>query len=452
MSGPLLWRRLLYSLIIIIVFEGLLRKLLPSFFSQVLFFAKDGICGLMLLLLLREGAIKSSEMIIKPWLLFTILLSPIVINTFTKAPVLAIFGSKQYVLFPIVAVAVIKAFPPNKLEHLRQFGHFLALLVLPTTAIALLQLGLPSGHWLNQGIGQSDLSGFSAGGMLRVSSTFAFVAQFSMFLNAMVFGLGLRYGLGKPQKIHVSLKAIPFAAFLMAYVISVFSTGSRTSVLGAVFIFSITGLLALTGSHARSAKKIIRVGLIAISCYFIDHWIKPEAFVAYEQRSSGDMNREIQGRFHHAFIGWKHGLRGAPPTFLGYGLGVMSNGSDKLSSYARDWRDRKVWGEADLPNTMFEGGWWLVLIWMGFRIYVILLCVTVCNRLRASKYHIAACAACGYIIIIGLSGSLGIQPPLSIWFWLAVGLVFTLERTHRWNLLAAKQLRDKQKSMVTASN
>ena len=441
MRRALLWRRLLNLLILTLIFEGLARKLLPSLLSQVLFFAKDGICLLMFLLLVNEGITKSVNAITGPWILFAVLLFPVAVNTLALDPKLVVFGGKQYLLFPIVAVAVIRAFPPDNREPLRHFGYLLALLVLPTSAVAVVQLGLPASHWLNQGIGGSDLSGFSAGGVLRVSSTFPFVAQFTMFLNAMVFGLGLSYVLGRPKKLPQFLKSIPFALILLSYVISVFATGSRTSVMGALAMFAIAALLALVGGHARSAQKVLGLGVLIVGSYFIGQWLKPDAFVAYERRTSGDLAGEVEGRFQHAFINWRHGLRGAPPTVFGYGLGVMSNGSDKVSPYARSWRERKIWGEADLPNIMFEGGWWLVFTWMSFRIYMIIQCVSLCQRLKASKYHLAACTACGYIVVTGLSGTLGTQPPLSIWFWLAVGLVFTLDRTHRWEKIAARRLK-----------
>ncbi|HAV12552.1 MAG TPA: hypothetical protein DCX06_03495 [Opitutae bacterium] len=441
MKNVLLWRRLLYLLVLTLIFEGLLRKLLPSLVSQAVFFLKDGICLLMLILLLNEGIKKSVNVITGPWVLFLILLFPVILNTLSIDPLLVLFGGKQYLLFPIVAVAAIRAFPPDDRESLRKFGYCLALLVLPTTAVALLQLSLPSSHWLNQGIGGTDLSGFSSGGILRVSSTFPFVAQFAMYLNAMVFGLGLRYVLGTPKKVPQLLKSIPFAVILVAYIISVFATGSRTSVLGAMTMFAIATSLALMGNQARTAKKVLGLGIFVIASYFVGKWIIPDAFVVYERRSSNDLSGEVEGRFEHAFINWRYGLRDAPPNLLGYGLGVMSNGSEKLSPYANSWRERRIWGEADLPNTLFEGGWWLVITWMGLRFYIIVLCVSICQRLKASKYHLAVCAASGYIVVTGITGSLGIQPPQSIWFWLAVGLVFTLERSHRWDVLELKRLK-----------
>ncbi len=435
----LYWRRLLYLLVLILVFEGLVRKFLPSLLSQALFFAKDGLCLLMLALLLREGVKKSVLVIVMPWLLFGALCFPVLVRTFTLDPILVFFGGKQYLLFVIVAVAAIRAFPPDQPEHLRRFGYFLALLILPTSAVALLQLGLPANHWINQGIGGSDLSGFSGGGLLRVSSTFAFVAQYNMFLNAMVFGIGLHYTFGKPRKLPALMQSIPFVLIILAYVISVFSTGSRTSVMGSALIFAMAGLLALFGHQGRTAQKMLGLGVLVVAGYFGGQWLKPDAFIAYEQRSSGELGEQLEGRFAHAFLNWQHGLRDAPPTFFGYGLGVMSNGSQQLSPYARGWRERGTWGEADLPNTLFEGGWWLVLTWMGLRIYIIVICLSTCARLRASKYHLAACAACGYIVVTGLTGALGIQPPHSIWFWLAVGLVFTLSRMHRWEALEVKR-------------
>jgi hypothetical protein len=119
---------------------------------------------------------------------------------------------------------------------------------------------------------------------------------------------------------------------------------------------------------------------------------------------------------------------------VGYGLGVMSNGSDKLSDYAARWRGGGFWTETDQATTFFEGGWYLVLVWYGFRFWVIFHSIALVLRLRSLEFRIAACFAWGFIFIIGVTGTLAIQPPLAIWWWLAVGLITCLSRFDRRQL------------------
>ena len=107
--NALIWRRLLYLLILSLVFEGILRKLAPTLLSQALFFAKDGICLLMVFLLIRDGLTRAVMDIVGPWLLLVVFMIPVLLNTLMLDPLLVVFGGKQYLLFPIYRVRLIKA-------------------------------------------------------------------------------------------------------------------------------------------------------------------------------------------------------------------------------------------------------------------------------------------------------------------------------------------------------
>jgi hypothetical protein len=134
------------------------------------------------------------------------------------------------------------------------------------------------------------------------------------------------------------------------------------------------------------------------------------------------MEKRIQG----GLLEWTDGTLEAPPSLFGYGLGVMSNGSDKLSAYAAQWRSSGFWTETDQATTFFEGGWYLVLVWYGFRFWVIGKCLVLVLKLRNLEFRLMACFAWGFILIIGVTGTLAIQPPMAIWWWLAVGLISCL--------------------------
>ena len=85
-----------------------------------------------------------------------------------------------------------------------------------------------------------------------------------------------------------------------------------------------------------------------------------------------------------------------------------------------------------MSNTIFEGGYYLVFTWMGFRIFVVLLAVFTALSIKRSNLFLSAAACTGYIITFGLSGTLGIQPPMAIWFWLAIGNVMVLRQYDRY--------------------
>jgi len=117
---------------------------------------------------------------------------------------------------------------------------------------------------------------------------------------------------------------------------------------------------------------------------------------------------------------------------LGYGLGVMSNGADKLSRYAFEWRyNPGSWTESDQATTLFEGGWYLIVVWNGFRLWVICYSLAIVRKLRHMEFRILGCFASGFVLVIGITGILAMQPPLSIWWWMAVGLITCLSHFDR---------------------
>jgi hypothetical protein len=111
-----------------------------------------------------------------------------------------------------------------------------------------------------------------------------------------------------------------------------------------------------------------------------------------------------------------------PVSAFGYGLGTMSNGAEKLSAYARVQRREGYWTETDWLTTLFEGGIYLMFVWYGFRLWVIAYTMTGFMRRIRGKLVLAAAFCQGFIIVQGIVGTLGIQPPLAIWFWMAVGI------------------------------
>jgi hypothetical protein len=214
------------------------------------------------------------------------------------------------------------------------------------------------------------------------------------------------------------------------FVIGTFVTGSRSSVIGNAGILFVAGLLLVVRGGLKALAKVIIPVMIGITLLGLIQSQYPEFFAAYHARVIGTPETshavEMEKRILGGLLGWTDGLYGAPPSLLGYGLGVMSNGSDKLSAYAAHWREDSVWSETDQATTFFEGGWYLVLVWYGFRFWIILRNLKLVLKLRRAEFRVMGFFAWGFIAVIGLTGTLAIQPPLAIWWWLAVGLVTCL--------------------------
>jgi hypothetical protein len=149
----------------------------------------------------------------------------------------------------------------------------------------------------------------------------------------------------------------------------------------------------------------------------------PSLMSTYTVREKGHafgVSDEIQTRVLQSFTGWIADAGQTP--FFGNGLGIMSNGSDSISPYARSFRSLGIWEETDFATTLFEGGIYLIIVWYAFRYYIVF--ATTRNFLMHTRSDLflpaAFCQA--DIILVGLTATLGLQPPIAIWWWLGVGL------------------------------
>jgi hypothetical protein len=425
-NSPGALRTLRWTLLLLIVeltFEGLARKLNIKGTNVAIFLVKDIIVLLLGLQVLRLRRPPAIDFLWIAYVIEFVLFIPVIIATVAHDPLLAVFGAKEYLLYPMVAFATFFAFEKATVNEVLGFFRWLALLVVPTTAVALIQLHLPATHWLNMSVEGESLEGFAAAGHLRVSSTFPFVAQFCAFLNAEVFIVMI--AVTRLRDVGF-LRRVLYLSTVPMLLVSSYVTGSRGAVLVNCVIIAMAAGVSLLRFQVRSA---MRVGAIIIGLFvmlIIAHYAVPDAFVAYSAREQGHLigaSDEIRERIFNSFFGWVRDIFTTP--FLGNGIGIMSNGSQLISDYAGITRGLS-WTETDFANTLFEGGIYLVVIWYIFRYYVIYQVVRRCLGMSDEELSLPSAFSAAFVIIIGLSATLGIQPPLAIWWWLSVGAALVL--------------------------
>ncbi len=430
-----LLRILLFSLILTLVFEGVVRKLVGGSVSSMLIFLKDFIVmgiAVLVLQLPKRGYVKK---LFSAYIILCLALIPLFIRTVLADPVLFLFGAKQYLLFPFVAFAVPMAYDTIQQTQPTAPFRLLTLLIYPTAILSLLQQILPETHWLNLSVTGEDLRGFSAAGELRVSSTFSFVAQYCWYLLAAFYGIVISFTWMRLKDPWRNLFRL---TTLLLFIMSLFITGSRTSVMGAALMLFIGGMMLLIRLRTKHFMSFIGITVVIFLGVNLLQAVYPDAFVVYEERQGSSESlvedEEVQKRIYDAYFRWLDINIDHP---LGYGLGTMSNGVQKISTYASEVRENILWGETDLQNTVLEGGYYLVIIWMAFRIYVIILCFRLFDGLRLERYIFAGAFVFGHVVLMGINGTIGIQPPIAIWWWLSVGAMILLR--HR-EYKALKQL------------
>src|SRR5881396_1298134 len=110
MKKTALLRWLLLALIFSLVFEGVARKFFGPKFATPIFFLKDFIVLVIGCVLVCCNVSVQNSRFLRAFLLFSFLMFIPCVVTVIHDPLLAIFGLKQYLLFPIVALAVTAAF------------------------------------------------------------------------------------------------------------------------------------------------------------------------------------------------------------------------------------------------------------------------------------------------------------------------------------------------------
>ena len=412
-------RRMLLFLVVLLTFEGMLRKMNILGTNVLIFFLKDVVILLMGIQVTRLKRSPPIDFIWGAYVTAILFFVPTIIMTAFHDPVLAIFGTRSYLLYPIAGITLFVAYENAPLEEIINFYRRLALLIIPTTFIAVYELYLPTTHWLNQAIGGGDEEAFSAGGHLRVSSTFSFVAQFCAFLNAEMFIL-----LTALYRV-TDLKFFWKWTYLMlipCLVVSCYVTGSRSAVVGNMTVIVIASILSLLKFEARNALRMVMLIGSILLIILIAQYYFPDLFAAYSARESGKLvgvSNEIQNRILNSLFGWLNTVFSTP--FFGSGIGMMSNGSDQISRYAASYRSRGIWTETDFATTLFEGGIYLIFVWYSFRYYII--AQTLKRFLSGTRGELAGAAAfsVAFVITTGVTGTLGIQPPIAIWWWLSIG-------------------------------
>jgi hypothetical protein len=415
-----LLHRTLVVLVILLTFEGLVRKLQPGAVGVLVFFLKDFVILFMGLQLFRHKLPSAIGFVTYAYAFVTLFLLPNIINTAMHDPLLALFGTKQYLLYPIVAISVFAVFQNATMDQIVRFGRFVAFLMIPTGLVAMLQTQLPPSHWLNMSVEGTSLEGFMSAGHLRVSSTFSFVSQFCCFLNMQMFMVFFAfYGFTRTNSQVGKLIIMASVPFL---VVCSFLTGSRGAVIGNASVLGFAMVLGcMRGEFTKVARFAMIAGVIACVALLFQEFF-PSLMATYSKREEGHVfgvSDEVQTRIYNAFFGWMSDTTTVP--FFGNGLGIMSNGSDSISPYARSFR-LESWTETDFATTLFEGGPYLIVVWYLFRLYII---VATTRRflLQTSRDLSLPGAFCqGYVILVGLTGTLAIQPPIAIWWYMGVGL------------------------------
>ena len=426
------WQRTLYLVMLLMVFEGALRKwFFPGYQAQI-YFLKDA-----LLLVALAGYIVarpppgSHEPLVRNLKALLFISSCFfllqIANPNSPSTLVGVIGFKNYMLYAVLLFIVPYAF--NSTTDLIEKLKFYMICMIPVALLALVQFSLPVDHFLNtyvQHNAEAQLSiaavtGFGDTNYARTTGTFSYIGGFGTFLVAM-FNLGLAFVIGSRQDFRRNI--IPYA-LLGATTIAVFTTGSRATVIGTLGTLPIALFIAMWAGLIRS-QLFIRLaavgGVIAIGIFYFAR----DAIEVFSHRmTEGD---ETVARLLSPIMELLEVIQSTP--IFGLGIGVNSNSTGSIMG-VKDvsemwWLGGRVF-EDETARVMQDVGLFGFALVYTVRVALIIWALRMALILRTPILK-ALSVSIATFYIFHLPSQVIFNPTAHLYLWFAAGLLFAMHR------------------------
>ncbi len=359
---PLL-KRLFWVYFLLLIFEGALRKWILPQFSAPLLLVRDPIAFWIIWEAYRTHNWP------KKWSGVTGVLALGIVTLCTVQLVVldypwfaAVYGLRSYLLpFPVAFIM------GENLdgEDLRKFGNWTLWLMMPLTAIEVMQYSTPSGSFWNAGASEGVKQIGYAGGHVRASATFSYANGPTCFVTlaaAFIF-----YGLANPR---FAKRWLLWAA-AGALVLAIPLTGSRTLVYQLAGVVLCVFVAALFGvSQLARTVKVIAALLIVFSVVSFLPVFSEATGSLYERFSAansaeGGPTQSLNKRILIPITGRLVDMM-ASNNLLGMGVGSGANAVSRLLV----GRVEFLSGEEEIVRTFHEFGWPGGVAFMLFRLFL----------------------------------------------------------------------------------
>ncbi|MFW5761617.1 MAG: hypothetical protein ACOCXH_11610, partial [Cyclobacteriaceae bacterium] len=313
-----------------VLMEGALRKwFLPGLASPI-FFVKY-IIGIILWLIIIIGRFRISKNAypFAGFYFFYVFYGLVEIFNFsvTRSPLLGIIGCAVHFGFSALFFAI-----PNALgnqEQLQKVIRSLNYIFIPIFLLGIVQYFSPPGDWINKYV-SDDMSVAVAGGNVRITTLFSYIAPYSVLLNYILLFFIFQILLIRKLNIH---SLVLMTAFGLG-IINAFMTGARSLVFMAAIQFSIILLVYAFKSDFKTFKRIFINIFIFASIGIFVILQSEEGASAYES-FSGRTKRvnDIEHRVLDALNPFKFAEQAG---IFGFGIGSAYQGAGRFMT--ERWR------------------------------------------------------------------------------------------------------------------
>jgi hypothetical protein len=422
------FRRWLGVFLVLLIYDGAIRKwILPSA-EQIIFILKDGlivwlmICGLLQsrkLNTLMPPGVLFLFMIYSAWVILE------VGNLTLPNLLVGIWGVKSHLLYSSFIIIIPLAF-----QHIEDIFKVLLKVypwvVIPVCSLAFLQLAAPANSFINQQVrgGIEGIAHFGDANLVRVTGTFSYIAGMAVFIQiATLLGITLYLAGFHSSSFLVGL------GFVMA---ALPATGSR-SVLAVSMIGAIVLLLSALISRLIGFITALRLLLLLAILTSISLYTQEATWTAFAERTASsrvDENRAITA-FTNAFDFIDiSGITGFGTGAANYGARALVNDVIPYS-----WLPVGDRFEEESGRIMLELGMigWLFSLLMRIAMLVWAASLTIRGGTRAARM---AAVLVMPVMAMGVQQGTGVfgasfQP---VYYWFCVALLSMAEFEHRWSL------------------
>ena len=428
------WRHIISGVMILLVFEGALRKWVAPGFQAQIYILKD-----LLLMLAYTGFILNGPKykltlpvanMVKFFMLACVFYFALnITNPNNPSLILSLLGFKNYVLYFPLAFIV----PYMVAEKYDLYGtlKLYMMIVFPAVIICYLQFVLPPTHWLNAYVSQSEgvkttVSQFGGGIIAaRTAGTFSYLSGNVTFLTAM-FILSLSMLVGRS----FSFKNNVFVYIMLAATMgAMFTTGSRFGVLSIILGAPLLMMIATMRGFV-SAQFFIRfvVGSTALMAMMM--FIAPDAISAFTDRAT-----RVTDTYSRLLSPFTETIRAFESTSLfGTGLATTHGGMVTIVLWPGQsfyWLDGHFF-EIELARVMQETGIIGFILFYGLRISATYVALKLAFKFQ-SRLHSALATGLALWFAIHIILFIAGNPPAALYFYFGLGLLFgmwVVERHH----------------------
>jgi hypothetical protein len=424
------WQYTLFIVMVLLVFEGALRKWILPDLQGPIYFIKDALVLVALFGFLearpRAGAherfLNGLRILLTLSVLFFLLE---IANPNSPSLLIGIIGFKSYLLYAVLLFIVPYAF--KSAADLDSKLKSYMLLMIPVVLLGLVQFALPADHFLNAYVKHDQAAATAianfgeAGSAVRATGTFSYVSGFSTFIIAM-FALSLAYVLTRDDNRRLNI--VPFA-LLAASCAAMFATGSRSVLVGTIGVLPIILFLCMRAkllSDALVVRLAIASAVIAAATlYFASDAV--DAFSTRAINADSAVDR-ILSPIVQAVAAFK-----VTPV-VGLGIGVTHNSAATImgiSHYGQAWWLQGSFFEDETARVLQEVGPVGFILVYAVRFALFAWAVAMVRRLRTPRLKVLSACIAGFLLVHLFSSVIN-NPTANLYVWFAGGLLFAMYR------------------------